>query len=466
MTSKSAKQAATALKQALASSKGMPDCYLLKGLLADLAPECVAEVRLLVAAAEENVPQTLLTTRTQLGNRWSQRQAMRRLMKHRFLTEEAASFAVETWAEALHQTMPVGATKGFQFVPNQLTRLAKTRDQVAIVVVTAVCLAGLLTWVGLQVRNPTGDFEIIAEQQDKTPLPKQVLISSSNQKIPKKVLEAKHGDRAGIQPSTVKATAPPDEQALSREVELKSATLTKDLEENLYRIANQAQASSASATKEFQKRARQERLQEKIIQLNSANKSRLSSAQKSIPPARLSQASLNSPSHNSGWVAVSAANRTVAERRPKVCGIELTADGRVTFPDRRVIYLDGPTGKLRWESTLGEPHWSIAKPNRIGRLINWNREGFLLCWVYSYRQQMVIDCYQRRRQDNRIYREVWLKPKRVFSSWIKVNSEQSDVSCIDRQKLSDPAFAFEHYPKQSLISVYEIPDLARQYCPH
>jgi hypothetical protein len=150
-------------------------------------------------------------------------------------------------------------------------------------------------------------------------------------------------------------------------------------------------------------------------------------------------------------------------RSLKAKGIRLETGGRISFPDRSSIYLDGPTGKLGWEQPLRRPQWSITKPNRIGRVINWNQERFLLCWVYSHNQKMVLDVYERKQAGAKVLRDTWVKHKGSYSNWRKATPGEIQIFERGGRRLSKPFFGYQHLPIYSLLYSYEIPGFAKHF---
>ncbi len=83
----------------------------LKGLLLDHCAQCRAEINLLLLAQQEHVPQALLRIQPATSGEHRARQLIHVLQETHYLTEEAACWAVESWALALDVPIQTTAFK-------------------------------------------------------------------------------------------------------------------------------------------------------------------------------------------------------------------------------------------------------------------------------------------------------------------------------------------------------------------
>lgn len=96
----------------------------LKGLLLDHCSQCRGEINLLLLAQQENVPQALLKMHRAASGERRARQLIRTLQETHYLTEDAACWAVESWALALNapiQSTAFEVVKAAELHPQKMT---------------------------------------------------------------------------------------------------------------------------------------------------------------------------------------------------------------------------------------------------------------------------------------------------------------------------------------------------------
>ncbi len=148
-----------------------------QALLSDLCPGMTKEVSVLVTAAERGVPQEAASSSPQLPPQAVVNRATRRLVDETGLTEEAARWAVESWAVALgvvvaggaygSATLPVGAApsgaawgSGPAAAPHRAGRRRQLVGYLLLILLVGAG-AGLVVWTLL--RNGGGDRAATAD---------------------------------------------------------------------------------------------------------------------------------------------------------------------------------------------------------------------------------------------------------------------------------------------------------------
>ena len=465
MNSKTAKKAASALEQALALSNGqLPESYPLKGVLADLAPECVIEFRLLIAAAEEKVPQALCKAISRLDLSWAQNRCIRRLMTNRHLTEEAASYAVEVWSKTLGlATTKAASLRANRFWPHGLQFVGKWRVQIA----SAICFIGFVSWLTATASTPP---VVLADRDSAVSRNDTIAVAPAKKNVQPVVWESELHVQTARKKSAEEVaviSAKPANRIMSSTIKKTSSFAPKAGSAPISQGSNSARrrhTKTLTSDTMLPREGKRDPVLKQSLQLNSTDGKKMTSSTAREIPNHFKRASYQPrTAPASGWTAVARKEPAQSMRSLKAMGIRLEASGRVLFPDRKSIYLDRPTGKLRWEQSLRQPQWSITMPNRIGRVINWNQARFLLCWVYSHNQKMVLDVYERKQAGGKVLRETWVKPKSSYGSWRKATPREVQFSEREGRRLSEPFFGYQHFPMYSLLYSYEIPGFAKPF---